>query len=274
MSLKDILVHVDPSRHCKTRLQAAAGLARRFKAHLTGVYVAPELGVSPFLADQFPPDLLNEISAKATQQEETAQALFEACTREAGIASEWIEESGDPIERVVAHARHTDLAVLGQTDPDETGQLAPSTLPERVALNAGRPVLLVPYAGEFVSFGERVLVAWNGSPHSVRAVNDALPLLAQAKSVKVLSIDSKHGGVGDGSDLVLHLKRHGIASEANRIVADGIDIGDLLLARLTDEAVDLLVMGVYGHSRLHEMVLGGVSRELFRHMTVPVLMSH
>lgn len=274
MSLKDILVHVDPSRHCKTRLQTAARLAGRFKAYLTGVYVAPELGISPFLADQFPPDLLNEISAKATQQQETAQALFEACAREAGIASEWVEESGDPVDRVAAHARHADLAVLGQADPDEAAPTAPATLPEHVALRAGRPVLLVPYAGDFAAFGERVLVAWNGSPQSARAVNDALPLLAQAKNVKILSIDSKHGGVGDGSDLVLHLKRHGIASEASRIVADGIDVGDLLLARLTDEAVDLLVMGVYGHSRLHEMVLGGVSRELFRHMTVPVLMSH
>ncbi|MGE5203604.1 MAG: universal stress protein [Acidobacteriota bacterium] len=274
MSLKDILVHVDPSRHCKTRLEAAAGLAKRSKAHLTGLYVAPELGISPFLADQFPADLLNEVTAKATQQEETARALFESCARAAGIESEWMEESGDPVERVAAHARHFDLTVLGQSDPEEVRNAAPSNLPEHVALHGGRPVLIVPFAGNFASFGERVMVAWNGSPQSARAVNDALPILAQAKSVRILSIDTRHGAVDDGADLALHLKRHGIAAETSRIVAEGIDVGDLLLARLTDEAVDLLVMGAFGHSRLQEWLLGGVSRELFRHMTVPVLMSH
>jgi len=276
MSYKDLLVHVDPSRHCKTRLEAAAKLAGRFKAHLTGVYVAPELGISPFLADQFPPDLLNEVSARATEQGETAQKLFASSTRAAGIESEWLEETGDPLERVAAHARHFDLTVLGQSDPEEVGKAAPSNLPEYVALHAGRPVLVMPFAGDFATFGERALVAWNGSPQSARAVNDALPILAQAKSVTILTIEAKHGGAadGDGEDLALHLKRHGIASETSQISGDGIDIGDLLLARITDEAADFLVMGAYGHSRLRERVLGGVSRELFQHMTVPVLVSH
>jgi nucleotide-binding universal stress UspA family protein len=276
MSYKDLLVHVDPSRHCKTRLEAAAALAGRFKAHLTGLYVAPELGISPFLADQFPPDLMNEVAAKATEQEETAQKLFESSARAARIEYEWLEESGDPLDRVAAHARHFDLTILGQSDPDEIGSTAPAGLPEHVAVHAGRPVLLVPFAGNFASFGQRVLVAWNGSPQSARAVNDALPILAQAKKVMILTIESKHGGGADGvaADLALHLKRHGVASETSRIVAEGIDIGDLLLARITDEAADFLVMGAYGHSRLRERVLGGVSRELFQHMTVPVLMSH
>jgi len=276
MSYKDLLVHVDPSRHCKTRLEAAAGLAGRFKAHLTGVYIAPELGISPFLADQFPSDLMNEVAAKATAQEETAQKLFETAARAAGVECEWLEESGDPLDRVAAHARHFDLTVLGQNDPEEVGNTAPANLPDHVAVHAGRPVLVVPFAGNFASFGQRVLVAWNGSPQSARAVNDALPLLEQAKNVMILTIESKHGGAtdGDAADLALHLKRHGIAAETSRIVADGIDIGDLLLARITDEAADFLVMGAYGHSRLRERVLGGVSRELFQHMTVPVLMSH
>ncbi|HTS94813.1 MAG TPA: universal stress protein [Stellaceae bacterium] len=276
MSYKDLLVHVDPSRHCKTRVEAATTLAGRLKAHLTGVYVAPELGISPFLADQFPPDLMNEVAAKATEQEETAQKLFETAARAAGVKSEWLEETGDPLDRVAAHARHFDLTVLGQSDPNEIGTAAPSNLPEHVALHAGRPVLLVPFAGNFASFGQRALVAWNGSAQSARAVNDALPLLELAKSVTILTIEGKHGGAIDGEaeDVALHLKRHGIGAETSRIVAEGIDIGDLLLARITDVAADFLVMGAYGHSRLRERVLGGVSRDLFQHMTVPVLMSH
>ncbi|HMK67449.1 MAG TPA: universal stress protein [Stellaceae bacterium] len=276
MSYKDLLVHVDPSRHCKTRIEAAAKLAGRLKAHLTAVYVAPELGISPFLADQFPPDLMNEVAAKATEQEETAQKLFESAARAAGVEFDWLEESGDPLERVAAHARHFDLTVLGQNDPSEVKTAVPSNLPEHVALHAGRPVLVVPFAGDFASFGERALIAWNGSAPSARALNDALPLLARAKSVTVLTIEGKHGGANDGDaeDVALHLKRHGIAAETSRIVAEGIDVGDLLLARITDVAADLLVMGAYGHSRLRERVLGGVSRELFQHMTVPVLVSH
>jgi len=145
-----------------------------------------------------------------------------------------------------------------------------------LALGVGRPVLIVPRYGTFETVGERVLVAWNGSREATRAVHDALPLLKLASSVTVLSIDPEHD-TGDripGADIALHLARHGVAAEGMSTVGLDISVGDLLLSRAADLGADLIVMGAYGHSRVRELVLGGATRHILQHMTVPVLMSH
>jgi len=154
------------------------------------------------------------------------------------------------------------------------GELA--FLPEELALGVGRPVLVVPRYGTFETVGQRVLIAWNGSREATRAVNDAIPILKMATKVTVLSVDPE--GEPDrrlpGADLALHLARHGIAAEAESTQALDIGVGDVLLSRAADLGADLIVMGAYGHSRLREMMLGGATRHLLQHMTVPVLMSH
>ena len=135
--------------------------------------------------------------------------------------------------------------------------------------------LLVPYAGTFANVGGRVLVAWNGSAQAARAVNDALPFLQSAERVVVVMVNPARGDRTEGTDIARHLARHGIAAEITDIVTDrNGNVGNVLLSRATDEAADLIVIGAYGHSRLRELVLGGVSRALLGHMTVPVLMAH
>ena len=123
-----------------------------------------------------------------------------------------------------------------------------------------------------------MLVAWNSSAQAARAIHDALPLLARAKRVLIMAVHREAGGQGQddvpGADIARHLVRHGVAAEASPVDAGGIEVGDLLLSRAADEGADLLVMGIYGHSRLRELVLGGVSRHLFDHMTIPVFMAH
>lgn len=274
MSYKDLIVHVDSSENCAERLALAVLLARRFGAHLSGLHVAPSLAISPFIADQFPDDLLEAAHVRIAQQRDNAKASFAAASAELGVDAAWLEARGDTAEAVMAFVRHADLAILGQTSPDAGGEAAALKLPEHIVIGSGRPVLIVPYVGRFATVGERVLVAWNGSAQAARAVNDALPLLKTAKRVMVLTANPAHGRRVEGADIARHLARHGIAAEISSIVAAGSDVGDLLLSRATDEAADLIVMGGYGHSRMRELVLGGVSRALFAHMTVPVLMAH
>nr|AAC33476.2 unknown [Azospirillum brasilense] len=128
------------------------------------------------------------------------------------------------------------------------------------------------------SGNRRVLVAWNGSREAARAVADAMPILTAAKRVVVMAVNPKAGpaGIGDepGADIAKHLSRHGCRVEATHIVTDQIDPGDTLLNTVADESCDLLVMGAYARSRVREQVLGGMTRYMLEHMTVPVLMSH
>ena len=274
MAYKDLLVHVDSSSHCAMRLTLAVTLARRFGAHLTGLHVMPTLAISPFIADQFPTAILDEGHARIAQLREDARASFAAATRLLEGEAEWRETRGDPVDAMRLAARKADLAILGQPDPGGDGA-GGADLPGQVVMGSGRPVLIVPYAGSFANVGGRVLVAWNGSAQAARAVNDALPFLQSAERVVVVTVNSARGDRIEAADIARHLARHGIAAEISDIVIDReSDVGDVLLSRASDEAVDLIVMGAYGHSRLRELVLGGVSRALLGHMTVPVLMAH
>ena len=143
---------------------------------------------------------------------------------------------------------------------------------------SGRPLLMVPFAGDFPVLGQDVLVGWNASAEAARAVNDALPILQRARKVTVLSVNPRRGIRGDGdvpaADIALHLARHGIRAEAAHTVVTDIGEGDALLSYAADIGADLLVTGMYGHSRLREMVFGGVTRSLLAEMTVPVFMAH
>jgi nucleotide-binding universal stress UspA family protein len=153
-----------------------------------------------------------------------------------------------------------------------------SDFAEELVLSAGRPVLLIPYAGHFPEVGRRVLVAWNAGREAARAVTDALPLLARASIVQVVAFDPRKGGAdhGDipGADIALLLARHGVKVSIAQQQSKEVDVGNQILSRAADMQSDLIVMGAYGHSRLRELVLGGVTRTLLDTMTVPVLMSH
>lgn len=133
-------------------------------------------------------------------------------------------------------------------------------------------MLIVPSGLDASSFGRRLLVAWNGSREAARAVRDAMPLLMQAESVTVLEIDPEDGR-GTGADLVPVLARHEVRSDSHHMVSGGLAAGDCLLSMVADSGCDCLVMGAYGHSRLREIVLGGVTRTVLDQMTLPVLTS-
>lgn len=274
MPIKDLLVHIDASKQAATRLTLAATLARRFNAHLTAIYIGDPNVIPATMADQYSPETLDAADTRHAVHREAVEALFKSCVPAGENPRELIEERGDVLEAVTQYARHHDLTILGQVDPDAKGIEGALTVPDEVPLHSGQPILMVPYAGTFESVGERVLVAWNESAQSARAVNDALPFLVHAKKVTILAIGRSDSDEISTDGIVRHLDRHGITAEIERLVASESEIGDLLLSRAADETDDMMVMGLYSHSRLRERVFGGVSREVLRHMTIPVLMSH
>lgn len=275
---KDILVHIDASPRAAARAEIAATLAATHGAHLVGLHVGTFPIMPQFVEAQFGPEIHEVQRRYLKESAQAAEAIFTKSANAAGVSHEWRIADGDLAANVALHARYSDLVVIGQADPDTDDAADDTALANSLILDAGRPVLLVPYAGTFPVVGKKVLVAWNGSREATRAVNDALPLLVKASHVHVLAVNPTGGmaGHGDipGADICLHLTRHGVNAVCEHLKAEDIDIGDMLLSRVSDDEIDLLVMGAYGRSRLREMVLGGATRHILRHMTVPVLMSH
>jgi nucleotide-binding universal stress UspA family protein len=276
MAFKDVLVHVDTDPASDSRIDVAARLAAWHDAHLTGLHVMTPIPFPGYVEIELP-RLAREIQAQQLRERaEKARAAFEAGARAAGAApAEWRAVEGSILETARLHGRYADLVIVGQgiDIDDPTGELA--VLPEELVLGIGRPVLVVPRYGAFTLLGDHVLVGWNASREAARAVNDALPLLRRAQRVTVLSVDPADSDRRlPGADITLHLARHGVNAVASQTFGADIAVGDILLSVAADVGADLIVIGAYGHSRLREMVLGGVTRHLLRHMTVPVLMSH
>jgi len=284
MALKDILVHLDATERAGARLRLATELARQHDAHLIALHVIdltlPAIVASEPSGGVMLAELLEDMRRIALADAARVEAAFRERVRTAGIQGEWRLVEGSTPGQVALNARYADLTVLGQADPaggvDSPGNAA--AVVEEVLFTSGRPVLLVPFAGHFEAVGKRVLIGWNASREAARAVNDALPLLAQAELVMVLAVNPRRGlgGHGDqpGADIALHLARHGVRVEVQHAVAPEIGEADVLLNTAADKGADLLVMGAYGHSRLRELVLGGVTRSLLRQMTIPLLMAH
>ena len=280
MSYKNILVQVDERPRCEARVNLALNLATRFEAHLTALAVVPPpryprptlSALGPEIAQQ----QMREGQASATE----ALARFTELARVNGWSSvETRRGGGDLITATSLHARYNDLVVIGQRDPDDPAADFDDTwqYPETAAMALGRPVLVVPYAGRFERLGQNVVIAWDAGREATRAVTDALPLLRQARRVTVLVINGEKGqrhGDEPGADIALYLARHGVKVEVSQQQSGDLSVGLCLLSRMADLDADLLVMGAYGHSRLREMVLGGVTRTILSSMTAPVLMSH
>lgn len=275
MSLKDLLVTVDGDDADQSPLALAAWLAGRFEAHLVGLHPSSTARASLYSAN-FGTDLFDDAMRKTfallEQRAVAARAGLEAAARHNGIQAEWRVARGFPGPETVLNGRTADLVILGQRWSDYDGLRYPD--PADVVLDVGCPVLVVPRAGRFERIERHALIAWNGSREAARAVRDALPLLTLAAKVTVLAVNSQSGGGEPGADIALHLARHGIAVEIDQSTAPDMDTAAVLLSCASDLGSDLIVMGAYGHARMRETILGGVTRSMLAQMTVPVLMSH
>jgi nucleotide-binding universal stress UspA family protein len=282
MALKDLLVHLDTTPRSDMRMELAARLAIQHNAHVTGLHVIDIPSANYFYGAAMPfvptnpEEIVQRIRAEAVEAAKPVEAGFRECLRRNGIEGEWRQVEGSPPATVALHARYVDLTLVGQ--PDRENPRDADAVTETTIMTSGRPVLALPFAGEFPTVGERVLVAWNASREAARALNDALPLLMNAKHVTVLAINPQRGVAGHGAvpaaDIALHLARHGLKTEAAHTVANDIADGEALLSYAADIGADLIIAGAYGHSRARELVFGGVTRTLITEMTAPVLFSH
>src|SRR5690606_5690160 len=257
-------------------LSVAGRLAERFEGHLIGIDATPAFAfASPVVT---PADVDAIIAADETRTAE-ARAIFEKAATNRAFVAEWRELKLTNVDlpgAVLEHARASDLVVASQADP-EWELSGMFDFPERLVMESGRPVLLVPYAGAYGEIGKRITIAWSGKRESARAVFDALPLLKMAGDVTLLCVTSAgDGGQGElpGTEIAAALARHGVKLTVKKSIVEDISVADDILSRLADSGTDLLIMGAYGYSRLREMVFGGVTHHILKHMTVPTLMSH
>ncbi len=279
MSIKSILLLLDDSAACEKRMAVSFDLARRFQAHLTGLYVIP----TPSIIYGAPHAPVAEIESEVQRSQERGEKMltdFEAMAKKEGqsVESRLVNAMGEAVSDVAAlHGRYSDLLVLGQNDPNDLRSLGIGVV-ESTLLGSGRPSLFVPYIGLQAPMLDHAVVAWDASQESARAMHDALPLLKLAEKVTVLVINPRIGPAGHGeqpgADIAQSLARHGINVTVQDDQVDRIAIGEAILSRLVDLQAGMLVMGAYGHTRLRELILGGVTDTILREMTVPVLMSH
>lgn len=278
MALRSIIVWLDASSRTEERVRIAADLAATHEAHLIGLAPVALPPIPGPVAVEFGDAYLRQKESEARTQAQAAAQRFEAQVQRIGLgAYESRVVSGDGERALALHARYSDLAVIGQYDPSDRASPMSPDFPEYAVLSAGRPVLVVPYAGRYEKVGRDVVIAWSATRESARAVTDALPLLARAKRVRVLVFNAESTSAGHGAepgaDIALFLARHGVRVEVSQETTE-VDVGSALLSRVADLGADLIVMGAYGHSRLRQVLVGGVSRTLLESMTVPVLMSH
>jgi nucleotide-binding universal stress UspA family protein len=269
---KSILLHLDSSARTAERVKVARQIADAFEAEVTGVPCT----ISALM--RYPYAMEGAAEAVAIMQ-----ALDRECrdkTHATFIAAggnsprlHWEEPMSDAPWGFARRALYADLLVLGQRDADDPAmeELPPDFLPS-VLVEAGRPALVVPYAGPVASIGRTVLIAWKESREAARAVSAALPWLTRADSVQVVC----YGEAADASlrSLQAYLKSQGVQATVHSGGPEEGNAGERLLSMAADVNADLLVMGCYGHSRAREWVLGGATRSILQSMTLPVLMSH
>jgi nucleotide-binding universal stress UspA family protein len=301
MKLGDILVCLDPTDAGEHRLHLAATIAREHQAHLSAAYVMTEkiAGPAPYgglgiaapaeaaagiaegsLVAGIPtpgiPSAPNPDTMRGAALADIIEQRYREAVRQHAIAGDWHLFGAGEAAELVGLAKTVDLVVYGQASRDHR---APTGFrPEDIVTACGRPMLVTPYAGNFAAIGRRVLIAWDATREATRALHDALPLLDKAEAVTVITVRAREADFDrdrPGLDRVVrHLERHGIAARAEETLQGELPVSDVLLSRAADLDADLIVAGAYHHSQFREALLGGVSRELLEHMTVPVLMSH
>jgi nucleotide-binding universal stress UspA family protein len=277
MTIKDIVVNLSVAEGGSFAGDYAVSIAAAFGAHITGIAFAYDPIVPVAATGYIPPEVIDTQQRDNDEAAKSAMARFSAAADRAGIAAEptmlaaSFAGAGEHFGQI---ARRFDLAIVGQPEPD-TGAVE-ELIAESVLFEAGRPMIIVPYIQTAPLKLDRVMACWDGGRPAARAIADAMPLLERAGLVEVVIVSNERGKRDEipGADMGQHLARHGLKVDIKRISEGSIDVADALLSHAADFSADLIVMGGYGHSRLREFVLGGVTHSILKSMTAPVLMSH
>jgi nucleotide-binding universal stress UspA family protein len=276
--IKDIIVNLPVGKSGDAAAHFAVSVAGRLNAQLTGIAFLYEPLLPPMIdLYALPADVMEAQRSENERTAKAAVASFAQASRRAGVAGETrvIEASvADAPGQLAQIARRFDLCVVAQPRPDEPALAR--LFVEAALFETGKPVLVVPYIQTAGLKLDRIMVCWDGSRSAARAVGDALPFIAAAKATEIVMVAGEPAKSDElsGADIAHHLARHGAKVEVRRIASSEIDIAATILSTAADESADLLVMGGYGHSRMREFLLGGVTRGILSSMTVPALMSH
>jgi nucleotide-binding universal stress UspA family protein len=275
--VKDIVVNLTGAAPQEFAADYAISLAQLFDAHIAGVGFIYEPVIPGTVLGGIPTDLIEAQREENTKAAKAATSRFEAAAGRAGLSAEVrildasVAGAADLFGRI---ARRFDVAVVGQARPREGA--SEELLIEGALFESGRPVVVVPFVQTQAVTLERVLVCWDGSRPATRAIADALPFLRRAKAIDIVAVSGERGKGSEmvGTNMARHLARHGLAVELKRVSSSDVDVPAAIRAQVTETGADFMVMGGYGHSRLREFILGGVTRTILTSSTIPVLMSH
>jgi nucleotide-binding universal stress UspA family protein len=280
MSFRTILANLNETANNEAVLATAAALAREFEASVTGLYVMPAAPFYPAARYEPIPEIFETHRDYFRRQSASVEAAFKAGLPGNSARHRFrIENSASPLicDSVLEQGRCFDLILLSKTDTKSDLGVELDFVP-RVAVAVGRPVMVLPFDLPLVSIPDTVVIGWNGSREAARALFDSLPFLKRAKTIHVLWIDPpaerSQSATWPGDGIADALDLHGIKAVVTPAEGRGETAGQILLKKAADTGAGLLVIGAYGHSRLSEFILGGVTRTVLRDMTCPVLLSH
>ncbi len=275
---RNLLVHIPTERSPRPAIDGSISLATTCGAHLDAIAVGYESANNvPFVAEGGAAfAAVFELERERALERATASlAVFEVEAKAAKIDYRCQPMGGsfaEACEIMGANARLCDLTVVSQPEPGL--EMFDNLLPKEILFQAGGPVIVIPYTFHGALKTDRIGICWDGSRLAARALRDAMPLLFKAGALSIMSVNEPVSADASADRLAARLSGLGLKAKTIALTSDQAGIQPAILSAAADEGLDLLVMGGYGHSRLKEMVLGGVTREMFKSMTVPTLMSH
>jgi nucleotide-binding universal stress UspA family protein len=278
MTPKTLLACLTDADGAPALCAAAATLAEHWDAHLVGLHVMEGVVFYPPYPVGIPGTVYQAIRTEQTAHAGQIEAAFRAATKGLDARCEWRLLSSDndlPADRAVESARAADLVMMNAVEAGTVNTYQQRFLQEAVIRGSGRPVLIVPAAGE-IRVPRRAVVGWRDTAQATRAVHDLIPLLSGGGAVRIVAFDmgARLGETGDQlTDLAASLARHGLEVEIARRTDVVDSISGALQAEAREFGADLLAVGAYGHSALYDLILGAVSRELLRETAIPVLFS-
>jgi len=275
---RNMLVHIPTERAVRPVVDVAIALAVARRSHLDAVAIGYEsMSAVGMVVEGGGAAVAAVVGVEAERAQERANAAISVFEVEAKLAKidygtrTFTAIPADAEQDIGALSRLYDMTIVLQ--PEAGDRSFDNMIPQGLLFNSGGPLLMVPYTHKGPIETRHVGIAWDGSRLAARAVRDAMPFLMSAKAVTVIAVN-EDARVASSNDLVSHLGRRGIAAKAQRVTVDRGNIQSAILSIAAESGIGLLVMGGFGHSRLQERILGGVTREMFQSMTVPVLMSH
>ncbi len=287
MGIRTILISVDGTEPSQHALKTGFSVGRALGAHIDVLHVrADPKDTVPLLGEGMSvamiEDMMDVADRESTDRASQARKLFEAATSEygavlshqpngEGFSVNWIEETGREDDAIALHGRLADLIVAPR--PTEQSDVSANLALNAALFETGRAVLVVPPSG-VPTEAKNVVISWNGSAHAARAVAAALPLLKTAGAVTVFTVESDRTSTERAPELATYLGWHGVNCDTHTLSGSAANVGPKLMEEVAADGADLLVMGAYTHSRMRQLILGGVTRHVLETSPVSVLMAH